>query len=874
MGSYRGGGGGGGGFGGGGMGGGGMGGMGGGGGGIGGMPALPSVRLKGHVRVCVRVRPMMPHEAARGDVAVVRCGGATSLQAVVARVGDKETLRQYEFDRVCTADMSQADVFDQCGMKALLDAALSGVNVSVFAYGQTGSGKTFSMSGHEERLIARSFNAADASAGIIPRAVEYLYRAMAADPPSVTTTVRASFCEIYNEMIYDLLNLTGDSLPLRWNAAMGFFVQGQLVVQCDSIDDVLAVVTEGHKNRTVGSHALNMDSSRSHSLLTLMLERVTREGSDTYTSRSKIIFVDLAGSERLKESKSEGLTALETRQINKSLFVLGKVIAALADKRTAPPPTAGGGGAMGGRAVSPLGLGGAAGGAGGGAGRVGLMRARSSGGYGSGGGDGGGYGGYGGGGGGGGGRGGGGGGGGGGLGVVDADGVTDPHVPYRDSKLTKLLMDSLGGHALTIMMACISPASTYLEETLNTLQYAMRAGKIENAPVVQIDTKDAMILALRRENKLLRGDVDVLRGFLGVPPDMTMEEALHWLRARGPPVYSPPVPHHDAGVRPRIAVPSLPLPGPPPPDEVATAAVGVVPTVRLRRTVSGRVAYSQDLAAVAAAAATASPDRVAAAWAMSAEGGGMLPDGGGAPPYEHHPGSLSARMLAIDSHRSGVNGSARVAPPGMAAGPGATGPGHGPGAAAGPGHGPGPSASSGGGTPTPSHLRGPVLSPFSPSHGSPPGVPPGGALGPPPLAAVPLGPSRDGSRGGTAGGAPGSAPPGHPPRGPTAASASVLSPHSSVGAGGFPESGTDTDGDGGGAPPPRYTGPPATAAAGAPPMSRPRGYAGRGGRVGGGAPVLSSAGAAAMRGGALSAAGAAAASIASTPLRQPPGTGV
>ena len=48
-------------------------------------------------------------------------------------------------------------------------------------------------------------------------------------------------------------------------------------------------------------------------------------------------------------------------------------------------------------------------------------------------------------------------------------------MPYRDSKLTKLLMDSLGGTSKALMFACCSPAASYLEETMNTLQYAMRA---------------------------------------------------------------------------------------------------------------------------------------------------------------------------------------------------------------------------------------------------------------------------------------------------------------------------------------------------------------------------------------------------------------
>ena len=61
-----------------------------------------------------------------------------------------------------------------------------------------------------------------------------------------------------------------------------------------------------------------------------------------------------------------------------------------------------------------------------------------------------------------------------------------PHIPYRDSKLTKLLMDSLGGSALALMVACISPAASAAEETLSTLSYAARAKNIRNQPIVQV----------------------------------------------------------------------------------------------------------------------------------------------------------------------------------------------------------------------------------------------------------------------------------------------------------------------------------------------------------------------------------------------------
>ena len=66
------------------------------------------------------------------------------------------------------------------------------------------------------------------------------------------------------------------------------------------------------------------------------------------------------------------------------------------------------------------------------------------------------------------------------------NGAATAHVPYRDSMLTRLLMDSLGGQALTLMIACVSPVKVQLEDTMNTLNYAMRASSIKNKPTVQV----------------------------------------------------------------------------------------------------------------------------------------------------------------------------------------------------------------------------------------------------------------------------------------------------------------------------------------------------------------------------------------------------
>uniref|UniRef100_A0A8C3KYU6 Kinesin family member 4A n=1 Tax=Chrysolophus pictus TaxID=9089 RepID=A0A8C3KYU6_CHRPC len=77
-------------------------------------------------------------------------------------------------------------------------------------------------------------------------------------------------------------------------------------------------------------------------------------------------------------------------------------------------------------------------------------------------------------------------------------------VPYRDSKLTRLLQDSLGGNSHTLMIACVSPADSNLEETLNTLRYADRARKIKNKPVVNIDPQAAELHHLKQQVQQLQ----------------------------------------------------------------------------------------------------------------------------------------------------------------------------------------------------------------------------------------------------------------------------------------------------------------------------------------------------------------------------------
>lgn len=199
------------------------------------------------------------------------------------------------------------------------------------------------------------------------------------------------------------MNPASGILHARWNAKNGFFVEDLMVVECTSIQDLIAVMHEGIKNRHSGSHELNKDSSRSHSILTVYLisETENKEDNHIFKKYGKISFVDLAGSERLKESQSEGTMAKETGQINKSLFTLGKVISMLSSK------------------VS-----------------------------------------------------------------------NEKYIPFRDSKLTMLLQDSLGGTSRALMIACVSPSEAYADETISTLNYATRTMNIKNKPIIQVDPKE------------------------------------------------------------------------------------------------------------------------------------------------------------------------------------------------------------------------------------------------------------------------------------------------------------------------------------------------------------------------------------------------
>ena len=176
------------------------------------------------------------------------------------------------------------EVFEQSGVTDLIESALEGFSCTVFAYGQTGAGKTHTMSGYGEMG-----EGVDELHGIIPRASRRLFQE-AEGREGVSYTFKASYLEIYNEQVTDLLNPEVlppkhesqaqtpivirighgkvSSLPVRWRRS-GFFVENLFVVEMETIEDILAVFEEGSKNRSVRAHEMNVESSRSHAVLIL-----------------------------------------------------------------------------------------------------------------------------------------------------------------------------------------------------------------------------------------------------------------------------------------------------------------------------------------------------------------------------------------------------------------------------------------------------------------------------------------------------------------------------------------------------------------------------------------------------------------------------
>ncbi|XP_074528947.1 kinesin-like protein KIF21B isoform X2 [Halichoeres trimaculatus] len=387
------------------------------------------------VKVALRIRPQMAKEKIEGCHV---CTLVTPGEPQVLLGKDKA----FTYDFVFDLNSEQHQIY-QAGVYKLIEGCFEGYNATVFAYGQTGSGKTYTMgTGFDVSLSPQE-------QGIIPRAVHQLFegiqtrrvRAQQAGSQPPEFKVSAQFLELYNEEILDLFDGARDPESRSRKS--------NIKIHEDSSG---SIYTTGVTSRLV--------HSEEELLQCLKLGALSRTTASTQmnaqSSRSHAIFtIHLCQMRVCQQPEMNGggengeLNGVDSGPIAQpeyetlmAKFHFVDLAGSERLKRT---------GATGDRAREGISI------------NCGLLALGN---------------------------------------VISALGDQTKkggHVPYRDSKLTRLLQDSLGGNSRTVMIACVSPSDRDFMETLNTLKYANRARNIKNKVVVNQDKTSQQISALRAE---------------------------------------------------------------------------------------------------------------------------------------------------------------------------------------------------------------------------------------------------------------------------------------------------------------------------------------------------------------------------------------
>ncbi|KAM9443868.1 kinesin-like protein KIF21B isoform 1-T1 [Clarias gariepinus] len=347
--------------------------------------------------------------------------------------------KAFTYDFVFDIDVQQQTIYSACVHK-LIEGCFEGYNATVFAYGQTGSGKTYTMGTGFDVTVSED------EQGIIPRAVHQLFEGIqrrrteaqesGLHPPEFK--VSAQFLELYNEEILDLFDSARDTGR-----------KSNIKIHEDSSG---GIYTSGVTSRLV--------SSEEELLQCLKLGALSRTTASTQmnaqSSRSHAIFTIHLCQMRVcpqgqlaNESLSAEVNGVADGSMSQAEYETLTAKFHFVDlagserlKRT---------GATGERAREGISI------------NCGLLALGNV------------------------------------ISALGDQSKKSGHVPYRDSKLTRLLQDSLGGNSRTVMIACVSPSDRDFMETLNTLKYANRARNIKNKVVVNQDKTSQQISALRAE---------------------------------------------------------------------------------------------------------------------------------------------------------------------------------------------------------------------------------------------------------------------------------------------------------------------------------------------------------------------------------------
>ncbi|XP_004935583.3 kinesin-like protein KIF25 isoform X1 [Gallus gallus] len=409
------------------------------------------VELRGNIRVHCRIRPSLPFDHAAGH-SVSQERHRNSLENVAYAIDDETVLvkcsrpghapinKTFQFERVYNATESQDTVF--ADVAPLLTSLLDGYNVCIMAYGQTGSGKTYTMLGPQLEENLAFVNEDESELGIIPRATQELFR-LISEKPAGSYWVEVSVVEVYNNEVFDLL--------AKDSCGKVFGIKRDVVTTREGKSDVplltyetvanasefLHLVIKGLQLRVRHPTLVHAHSSRSHLVVTLTITTIV-SGDNFGTS-----WEDEQINQRLnkevscsypqkRDSRSTSSSRASSPAQLEAAEKLKQVKTRLQLVDLAGSECVGMSGVTGAalretscinRSLSAL------------------------------------------------------------ADVLGAIAEQRSHVPYRNSKLTHLLQDSVGGDAKLLVMLCISPSQKYLTESMQSLGFGTRARQVQRGQI-------------------------------------------------------------------------------------------------------------------------------------------------------------------------------------------------------------------------------------------------------------------------------------------------------------------------------------------------------------------------------------------------------
>lgn len=250
--------------------------------------------------------------------------------------------KSYYFDGVFKPTFTQGQVYEAFAKNAV-NAAFDGQHGVLFVYGQTGSGKTYTISNDEPNNL-----------GVLQQAMREMWERIDKDTEN-DYQCSVSYVQLYNEILTDLL----DNSKGRVRIQMGPEGCGDVILVAESTGlpvekpvgnyaDTMAAYNLGASRKEMTNTSMNLTSSRSHTVFTLYVKKTTKKkvvtvGDDEAPQsgmtalEGRLVLCDLAGSERVSKTHAEGKTLDEATHINGSLLVLGKVVAALTEKKQHAP---------------------------------------------------------------------------------------------------------------------------------------------------------------------------------------------------------------------------------------------------------------------------------------------------------------------------------------------------------------------------------------------------------------------------------------------------------------------------------------------------------------------------------------------------------